>query len=634
MSIIKLLDNESAVKIAAGEVVENAASVIKELIENSIDAGSKHITVEIKSGGKSYIRVTDDGIGMSFDDAKTAFLRHATSKIRSIDDLSTLSTMGFRGEALAALAAVAKVTLYTKRAEDELGTEVVIEGGNVLKHEESGLKNGTTIIVKDLFYNTPARLKFLKRDSTESLYVSQITEREALARPDISFTFIKDGAESFFTDGSGKLLSAITSIYGTVAASPLVPVKADIGGVCVSGYVCKSEAAKATRDLQIFYVNGRYIKNKTLTAALEAAYANELMVKRFPVCFLNLKISPSEIDINVSPSKTEIKFSQSVSVFDAIYFAVKEALAKDSGRAEIEFPKQKEEKNEFEALINSVSSFVEKKPEAPSGWVIEKKEEAPKKEEPQIKSSHTALRETAGNQIAEFLLAREDFENKEEKPAAEEKPVSKELPPEFSFKAPVSVAVTEEITPIESDYFIKGEIWKSYILVEKGDELIMIDKHAAHERILFEKIKKDQKSLSEQYLLVPEKISLSPERADALEGYGSRLSDFGFDARLENGVAVIKAVPSVIMADDVEPMLLEVLDLLASRFDSDISVTDKIYHKIACRAAVKAGMTASAEDMKSLVKSVMSMPDIKHCPHGRPIAVFIKKSYVDGKFGR
>ena len=629
MSIIKLLDNDSAVKIAAGEVVENAASVIKELIENSIDAGAKKITVEIKNGGKSYIRVTDDGVGMSFDDAKTAFLRHATSKIRSIEDLSTLSTMGFRGEALAALAAVAKVTLYTKRAEDELGTEVVIEGGRVIKHEESGLKDGTTIIVKDLFFNTPARLKFLKRDSTEALYVSQITEREALARPDVSFTFIKDGAESFFTDGSGKLISAITSIYGSLVASSLLPVKGEVGGVGVSGYVCKPGAAKATRDIQIFYVNGRYVKNKTLTAAAEAAYANELMVKRFPVCFLNLKLSPSEIDINVSPSKTEIKFSQNVSVFDAVYFSVKEALARDLGRPEIEFPKQKEEKSEFEALINSVSSFVLEEKPAPSGWIIEKKEEPEeKKEETPVKSA--ALRESSFETVKEFFEKPSVSENEPPKPS--EQP--KITPFDFAFKASVDVTAAEEIAPVESDYIVKGEIWKSYILVEKDDELIIIDKHAAHERILFEKIKSGQKRLSAQYLLIPERIALSPERAERLEGFSSRLSEFGFDATLESGYAVVKAVPSLISADDVEAMLCEVLDLLDSRFDSDISVTDKIYHKIACKAAVKAGIGTSGEDMKSLVRSVMSMPDIKHCPHGRPVAVFIKKSYVDGKFGR
>ncbi|MBQ2945615.1 MAG: DNA mismatch repair endonuclease MutL [Clostridia bacterium] len=630
MSVIKVLDNESAVKIAAGEVVENAASVIKELIENSVDAGAKHITVEIRNGGKSFIRVTDDGCGMAFDDAKNAFLRHATSKIRSIDDLSTLSTMGFRGEALAALAAVSRVTLYTKRAEDELGAEVEIEGGRVLKHEESGLKDGTTIIVKDLFYNTPARLKFLKRDATEASYVAQITEREALARPDISFTFIKDGAESFFTDGSGRLLSAISSIYGNMLSSSLLPLKADIGGVSVSGYICKSSAAKATRDMQIFYVNGRYVKNKTFTAALESGYANELMVKRFPVCFLNLKISPSEIDINVSPSKTEIKFSQSVSVFDAIYFAVKEALSKDSGREEIEFPKEKEKKSEFESLISSVSSFVDEKPKAVNGWVIEKKETEKRadleiKKPTASKASPTVLRES----LFPVISAAIEKEKEIKEPEAEKEPFSA-----FDIASSIDVTVSEEIGAPESDYVIKGEIFKSYILVEKDDELIIIDKHAAHERILFERLKKEQEKLSAQYLLAPEKILLSPARAGYLSDCSLQLERFGFDCSLKDGQAEVLAIPSLISEKDTEAMLCEVLDLLGNETGSDLSVTDKIYHSIACRAAVKAGKSASAEDMKSLVKAVIDLPDIKHCPHGRPVAVFIKKSYIDGRFGR
>ncbi len=631
MGIINVLDKDSASKIAAGEVVENAASAIKELVENSIDAGAKHITVEIKEGGKSYIRVTDDGSGMSYEDAEKAFLRHATSKIRSIDDLSYLSTMGFRGEALAALSAVSKITLYTKRPEDTLGSELVIEGGKIISHEESGQKDGTTVIVKNLFYNTPARLKFLKRDATEAGYVSYIVEREAIARPDISFTFIKDGEEKFFTDGKGSLLSAISSIFGRQVAESLLKVSADIGGVKVEGFVSRPLAAKASRDLELFYVNGRFIKNKTLSAALEGAYANELMTKRFPVCFLKLDISPSEIDINVSPSKTEIKFSQNVSVFDSIYFSVKNVLANESGREVIEIPEKKEE-NEFEALINSIASSITEtaKPEAPKDWKIEKRVTVLKEEKaPETKPFVPFQTDFS---LADVTVSK-DFAEKEENCVPKNE--IKDLPSFKEIKTPVDLPVSAaDNEPQNENVIIKGEIFNSYILVENGDELMIIDKHAAHERMLFEKLKSGASELTSQYLIAPLNVTLSPERAGILADMNKTVSTFGFEASTRGSVAEITAIPSLISADEAEETLIEALDIIAKENGGDLSVKDKIYHSVACKAAIKAGKKTSTEDVRFLVKELLKMPDIRYCPHGRPVMLIMKKQDFDSKFKR
>ncbi len=615
MGVINLLDKETSVRIAAGEVVENAASVIKELIENSIDAGAKKITVEIKEGGKSYIRVTDDGAGMAYDDALLCFERHATSKIRTAADIAGVYTMGFRGEALAAVASVAKVTLYTKRKEDKLGTETVVEGGAVRKHEESGQKDGTTMIVKDLFYNTPARKKFLRRDATETLYVSQMVEREALARPDISFTFIKDGVEKFFTDGSGDLLSAVTSIYGRQLADTLIKVDSDNGGVVVRGYICRPTAARATRDMQLFYVNRRYIKNKTLAAAVENGYSNELMTRRFPVCILSIEVSPTETDVNVSPSKTEIKFSENVPVFDSVYFAVKATLAGGYDKERFVMP-ESEPKNDFEKLINSVASLVtEEKPPKESGWDVESKSRWDGK-------------------LGEVFHEEPTIGGKPLKEVVSGAPAPKAPENESFIKTPAVVSAPEEKAAPAADYVIIGELFKSYLVVEQGDELLIIDKHAAHERILFEKLKKEAAPPASQLLLVPETVELSAERAGALSAFEKRLESYGFYCKYKDGAAVISGMPAGIDRADAEEALCEALDILAGGKGSDNAVNDRIYHSVACRAAVKAGVPLPREDRENLVKMLMEMPDIRYCPHGRPVMTVLKKSDLDLRFKR
>jgi len=588
MAVIKQLDTQLANMIAAGEVVERPAAAVKELVENSIDAHATAITVEIKNGGLSFIRVTDNGVGMSSDDAKTAFLRHATSKISTKEDLANIRTLGFRGEALAAISAVSHVDLFTKQKGEVEGTAVVVEAGRVEDCIPAGCAEGTTVIIRDLFYNTPARLKFMKKDTTEAAHVYNSVLRAALSHPDISFTFIKDGNESFSTSGDGNLKSSIYSTLGREFAEELVAVEYSKEGVSVSGFVTLPHFSKNNRKSQYFFVNGRPVQSKTLWVALEEAYKNRIMVGKSPACVLNICIDAKLIDVNVHPTKAEIKFSNERQVFDAIYFGVKTVLETDNTRKEVKqsstklssFAVEREDVRPYQEFLREVSSLV-----------IDDRFES--------KTS----------------ISFNDFAYEEQKNHVTEE-----------------IKTTQIVEEKEINFRLIGEFSDLYVLVECNDELYVIDKHAAHERIIFERLKKEEQITYTQQLLSPEAIRLSKEETAVLLEYreelcGFEIEDFG------NGTLIVRAVPQDV--EDIEKTLSDIAEMLIqNRRMPHNDRRDEILHTIACKAAIKSGYKTSDKELLELVRQVLTLPDIKYCPHGRPVLISFTKSFLEKQFKR
>ncbi|MBQ5777287.1 MAG: DNA mismatch repair endonuclease MutL, partial [Oscillospiraceae bacterium] len=536
MARINVLDKQLANMIAAGEVVENPASVVKELVENSVDAGATSITCEIQNGGISYIRITDDGAGMDSTDAKTAFLRHATSKISKADDLVGIETLGFRGEALAAISSVSKVDLITKTRDSEMGVALRVEEGKVLRESESGCPDGTTIIVRELFYNTPARMRFLKKDATEGANVENVIKSAALAHPDVSFKFIKDGRDVIHTPGDGVLKSCIYAVFGREFANNMNPVEFSERNMKLSGFTCNAQASRGNRALQYFFINGRPIKSGLLAAALDNAYRERLMKGRFPTCVLNLTLPAGNVDVNVHPAKTEVKFSNERDVFDIFYVGVRTALEKSEKRKII--PPQVTIKP---APVDNITENQTKIEVAP----------APKKEVAPIFTRPTP-EPIAQPPISERLMMRStqmatyhtEPIRKEDKPA----PVAPAPIPEKIAPAPV-VEKKEEKT--ELPLRLIGEAMNTYIIVESGDSVFFIDKHAAHERIIFEKLQKTVGEPQSQMLLVPETISLDKTVAASLLENREELSKIGFDIdEFGDGCVVVSAVPDGIDAAD------------------------------------------------------------------------------------
>ena len=632
--------------IAAGEVVERPASVVKELLENAVDAGSSKVTIEIRDGGMTFLRVTDNGCGMAAEDAKTAFLRHATSKLRSAEDLAAIGTMGFRGEALAAIASVSRIDLMTKTAGAISGTSLHLEAGQILEEAEVGCPEGTTIIIRDLFYNTPARMKFMKSDTVEGGRVAAAVQLQALAHPEVAFQFLRDGKQVLSTPGNGGLQAAVYCVYGRDCAR-MVSVDSRWEGYHLTGYVTKPTDARPSRNLQTFFVNNRPVKSKLLVSALEEAYRNQIMVGKFPACVLHLTLPAGAVDVNVHPAKTEVKFLSEKAVFDCVHYGVLGALNKQPDRPQIQFQKKPEPVPAPAAPVSASAAPAKKEPFFRTMTAQEYKtfsaamQEAPKPAPAAASATAVKIRQEAESSLKEAVVV----------PKPVQSVVSVPLPPvTIPKKQPVAAPVplppmpepVEEVEqtvlemPKEIPWRMVGELYNSYILVEQGDDAFLIDKHAAHERILFEKLKANQEKISAQSLLTPIPVRLSPSAAGELLENRKTLDELGFEIEeFGENTLLLRQIPMDLSPEDAADALETLAsDLLSGRREQADTVRDELLHTVACKAAIKAGWKNDEAELLAVAKAVMSREDLKYCPHGRPICVTLSKKQLEKQFKR
>ena len=635
MARINVLPKEIYQLIAAGEVVERPSSVVKEMIENSLDAGAKNITLEIKNGGSTYIRITDDGCGIERDDVRKVFISHATSKISKKDDLNSIATLGFRGEAMASISAVSKVELLTKAENEEIGTRYEIAGGEELEFDDAGCPNGTTIVVRDIFFNTPARMKFLKKDVTEGNQVAGIVDRMAISHPEISFRFIRDGKQVLITSGNGDLKSTVYSVLGKEMSDSLMSVDYSFNDMRITGFVSKPTASRKSRAGQYFYINNRIVKSKTAMAALEQAYKNTIMVGRFPACVLNIELNPAQVDVNVHPAKTEVRFANEKPIFDLVYYAVKTAIENDRTVKEVEFKEnpiyRQESKNVYQNNDNksfqAKFDFFKKKDEPPSQQVIKTK---PRENFWQVEAPKPEYKIARDEKPKPRVDINIEYEEPEEISTAE----SKDAPKEQDIE---KVVITDEK---DNENFIPnfkliGEAFKTYLIVEIEIELYFIDKHAAHERMNFERFKA-QATVETQMLLAPVVVNLTKdefiaisENVELIKKCGFELEEFG------ESQIIVRAIPSLVDGDSVKDLMLEIAQkLLEHKTDILPDKIDWIYHSASCRGAVKAGDYTSRQEQEMFVKKLLSMPNIRFCPHGRPVFIKMSKYDIEKQFGR
>ena len=608
--------------IAAGEVVERPASVVKELLENAVDAGASHVTVEIRDGGMTFLRITDNGCGMSPEDAKTAFLRHATSKLRTAEDLAGIVTMGFRGEALAAIASVSRIDLLTKSAGALCGTALSLEAGSILEESEAGCPDGTTIIVRDLFFNTPARMKFMKSDAYEGSKVAAVVQLQALAHPEVSFRFLRDGKEILSTPGTGGLEAAVYSVYGRDSGR-MVKTDSSWEGYRLSGFVGKPTDARPSRTMQTFFVNGRPVRSALLTAALEEAYRNQIMAGKFPACVLHLHLPAGAVDVNVHPAKTEVKFLNEKAVFDCVHYGVLGALNKTPDRPQVQFksaPAPKDEHSVQPAAKHQKEQFFRTMTarEYKDFSTIMQNSPQPRKES--AAAAALIVERTAHLPVESTVQLP--------KPA-EPAPVS----------VPVSHPEAEQQTipmPAQIPWRVVGELYNSYILVEQGEDAFLIDKHAAHERILFDKLKSNQEAITAQTLLSPIPCRLSPEGAAVLLANRVLLEELGFEVdEFGHDTVLLRQIPMDLSPQDATDTAEALAaDLLTGRRENKSSVRDEILHTVACKAAIKAGWHTDEQELLAIVRQVMAKEDLKYCPHGRPICITLSKKQLERQFKR
>lgn len=635
MARINVLPKEIYQLIAAGEVVERPSSVVKEMIENSLDARAKNITLEIKNGGSTYIRITDDGYGIERDDVRKVFISHATSKISKKDDLNSIATLGFRGEAMASISAVSKVELLTKAENEEIGTRYEIAGGEELEFDDAGCPNGTTIVVRDIFFNTPARMKFLKKDVTEGNQVAGIVDRMAISHPEISFRFIRDGKQILITSGNGDLKSTVYSVLGKEMSDSLMSVDYSFNDMRITGFVSKPTASRKSRAGQYFYINNRIVKSKTAMAALEQAYKNTIMVGRFPACVLNIELNPAQVDVNVHPAKTEVRFANEKPIFDLVYYAVKTAIENDRTVKEVEFKEnpiyRQESKNVYQNNDNksfqAKFDFFKKKDEPPSQQVIKTK---PREDFWQVEAPKPEYKIARDEKPKPRVDINIEYEEPEEISTAK----SKDAPKERDIE---KVVITDEK---DNENFIPnfkliGEAFKTYLIVEIENELYFIDKHAAHERMNFERFKA-QATVETQMLLAPVVVNLTKdefiaisENVELIKKCGFELEEFG------ESQIIVRAIPSLVDGDSVKDLMLEIAQkLLEHKTDILPDKIDWIYHSASCRGAVKAGDYTSRQEQEMFVKKLLSMPNIRFCPHGRPVFIKMSKYDIEKQFGR
>ena len=709
MGVINVLDKHVAELIAAGEVVERPASVIKELVENSIDAGAKHITVEIKNGGTTFMRVADDGCGIFRDDIKVAFLRHATSKVKVESDLDSISTLGFRGEALSSICAVSRLQLITRNVNEEIGTSYEIDGGEEQSFDDAGCPVGTTFVIRDLFYNIPARAKFLKKDVSEGNAVSNIIDKTALSHPEIAFTYIKDGKQVLRTFGDGKLISAIYSVFGKDFANGLIPVEYQLDAIKVYGYISKPEHSRPNRNMQNFFINGRYIKTRTAMVALEEAFKGSIMVGKFPSCVLNINLPCEIIDVNVHPSKLEVRFINERPVFDAIYHAVKSSLMKYDSRKKASFKKEtafNEVQNKFNPFNNAPAILNKPVSNASEQKLIqEPKRFVPQKTEKQkIEAAEPDALQAKSDDFNPFSdVAFNDVKTGENKPAVsvpesiDDIKVADVTNPfnifsrqainnskeEKSFKPTVksetvqtsphaldkyeksdntekiseknSISKPKEVDVIVSEESIEkskepvlvnnsrtsiryiGEAFSTYIIAEKNNkEIILIDKHAAHERIIYEKLKSERTADNRQILLSPVAVSLGKTEYDAAINNLNMFADCGFEVEdFGNSTVIVRCSPQYIPAAEISDCITEMADYIAQgKNDIFTEKMEWFYCNVACRSAIKAGNKSTPEELIGIVKHLEEHPEIKYCPHGRPICIVLTKGEIEKQFGR
>lgn len=622
MPKINVLPKEIYQLIAAGEVVERPSSIVKEMIENSVDAGAKNITVEIKNGGSTYIRITDDGCGIEKDDIKKVFVSHATSKISQKDDLNSIATLGFRGEAMASISAVAKVELLTKAENEDFGTRYEIAGGEEISFDNAGCPKGTTIVVRDIFFNTPARMKFLKKDVTEGNSVAGIVDRMAISHPDISFRFIRDGKQVLITSGNGELISTIYSVFGRDVSDALIPVDYSYENMRITGFVSKPTSSRKSRAMQFFFINGRLIKSQTAMAALEQAYKNSIMVGRFPMCVLNIELNPSLVDVNVHPAKIEVRFANEKPIFDLIYYGVKSAVEADRTVKEAAFTPTIEKV--YDIPEKSYSSKID---------FFKKKEDKPVQQTFRVEPKQDFWRVSAPTR---------DFSGKTEEEVVKIPVIHAVEPEEFS------VPIKQQEEEIEQDdkriivddgenisFRLVGEAFKTYLIVEIDKELYFIDKHAAHERMNYERFKA-QSTVEVQMLLAPVAVNLSKDEFDTITENAELLNQCGFETEpFGESTVVVRAVPSLVGDSDVKDLITEIAQkLLEHKTDILPDKIDWIYHSASCRGAVKAGDKTTPQEQELFVKKLLSMPEIRFCPHGRPVFIKISKYDIEKQFGR
>lgn len=643
MPDIQILSPHLADLIAAGEVVERPASVVKELVENAFDAGARTVTVELRGGGATYLRVTDDGCGMTPEDAGIAFLRHATSKLHDAQGLEAIGTMGFRGEALAAISAVSHITLTTRRRGAPGGTHMTLDAGEIQDMYETGCPEGTTMIVRDLFYNTPARRKFLKTDRAEGAACAAAALRCALGRPDVSVRCIRDGEELFFSPGDNKLDSCVYSLLGRELAKTLLPCESEVDGVRVHGFISSPAAGRGSRAQQHFFCNGRWIRSAALQAALEQAYRNTLLVGRFPACVLYVELSCAAVDVNVHPAKTEVKFSHERAVFDAVYYGARAALEAEKAPvatlSKAAKPEAVPKADPFVPAAPKAAPAAAQHPPAPAAPIFSGARTyapaAPAEEAVSFRSP------TASAFAAPRVTPPPVFTPPA--PAAPQPPgpiapaapvvqsVQTALEPEPETPSPLARAVPPETPPAR----LIGEAMHTYILVEKGDTLILIDKHAAHERINFDRLRQNPADIPSQTLLEP--LPFTPDASDAevLQQHGDTLAELGFTLEpFGRSDYILRGVPAQIDAGDALPALEEICAQLRHGAHTDAqAVRDEVLKTVACKAAIKAGWQTEPEELLRLADAVCA-GEVKYCPHGRPVAVTLTRRELDKLFKR
>ena len=634
--------------IAAGEVVERPASVVKELLENAVDAGASKVTIEIRDGGMTFLRVTDNGCGMAAEDAKVAFKRHATSKLRTAEDLAAIGTMGFRGEALAAIASVSRIDLMTKTAGSISGTSLHLEAGEIMEETEVGCPDGTTIIIRDLFYNTPARMKFMKSDTVEGGRVAAAVQMQALAHPEVAFQFLRDGKQILSTPGNGGLQAAVYCVYGRECAQ-MVQVESRWENYSLTGYVSKPTDARPSRSLQTFFVTNRPVKSKLLISALEEAYRNQIMVGKFPACVLHLTLPASAVDVNVHPAKTEVKFLSEKAVFDCVHYGVLGALNKQQDRPQVQFKPQPA------AAPVSPPPVKPAAPEQPKAAASKKEtffrtmsaeeyktfstalKDAPQPKKEAAAATVAKIERPANMPLREFVMmpqVREEKPTPSPAPAPIPAPVKPVALPEEAPKEEMEQTVLD--MPKQIEWRMVGELYNSYIIVEQGDEAFLIDKHAAHERILFEKLKANQEKISGQTLLTPIPVRLSPSAAAELLANTEMLDELGFEIEeFGENTVLLRQIPMDLSPEDAADAVETLAsDLLSGRRESKDTVRDELLHTVACKAAIKAGWVNDEKELLAVAREVMAREELKYCPHGRPICVTLSKKQLEKQFKR
>lgn len=675
MPKIHVLPRHVTELIAAGEVVERPSSVVKELMENAIDAGASAVTLEIRRGGITYIRITDNGCGIAREDAPTAFVSHATSKISREEDLDGIGTLGFRGEALASIAAVSRVELLTRTQAEAVGTRLCMEGGEQTLLDDAGCPQGTTLIVRDLFYNTPARMKFLKKDVSEANAVAGVVDRVALSHPEVSVRFIRDGKEALLTPGDGALLNAVYAVYGKEFAAGLLPVDYELGGVRVTGFAAKPLSARPNRTMQLFFLNGRLVKSRTAMAALEEAYRNAIMAGRFPACVLHLHVPNETVDVNVHPAKIEVRFANEKRMFDAVYYAVKNTLQQNDPRPHAELgklhapveaaqpptpeqvtlpghrPAATGKQADFWGRETAASYIGKNRPpqrlEAPAEGYARGREPDTVDAALQTRSGgHKAKPQPQAPTPAGLAASAESGAG-----APEPARVSAAISPQAEIAREMAPAAQRERAvgrqPAEPDeaaprakpapaFRLLGEAFRTYIVAECGKELLLIDKHAAHERMLYEQLRHEAAQADRQLLLAPVAVTLAKEAYAAVLQNLELLRQAGFEAEdFGAGTVLVRACPMALAQEDISALLQELAGyLLANRRELIPEKLDWLYHNVACRAAIKAGDETSPYELERFVKNLLLHDEIRYCPHGRPVMVVLPRAELEKQFGR